>query len=284
MENNIYNDLEILTVTFKSEHIIDSCLSNIDDNFRVTVVENSNNNEFKKKLEKKKNVKCILAKENIGFGSAFNLGAKEINSKYILHINPDVKINNFIIENLYKEASKIDNLGILSPIEAEVGTIKNSQKSSEDFHKIKETEYVRGFVMMINNDNCKITNYFDENIFLYLEEIDLCRRLYQIKKKVCLIPSISVEHFGGKSHNPIYSEKMEVQRNWHYMWSLFYFSKKHHGIFFAYKKTIKKFFSALIKCCFFYFFKKKKYLIYKHRFLGLLYSYLGKKSSFRVKL
>ena len=104
------------------------------------------------------------------------------------------------------------------------------------------------------------------------------------KKKVCLIPSISVEHFGGKSHNPIYSEKMEVQRNWHYMWSLFYFSKKHHGIFFAYKKTIKKFFSALIKCCFFYFFKKKKYLIYKHRFLGLLYSYLGKKSSFRVKL
>ena len=58
MENNIYNDLEILTVTFKSEHIIDSCLSNIDDNFKVTVVENSNNYEFKKKLEKKK--KCQM--------------------------------------------------------------------------------------------------------------------------------------------------------------------------------------------------------------------------------
>ena len=49
--NNIYNDLEILTVTFKSEHIIDSCLSNIDDNFKITVVENSDNYEFKKKLE-----------------------------------------------------------------------------------------------------------------------------------------------------------------------------------------------------------------------------------------
>ena len=284
MENNIYNDLEILTVTFKSEHIIDSCLSNIDDNFKITVVENSDNYEFKKKLESKKNVRCVLAKKNLGFGSAFNLGAKEINSKYILHINPDVKINNIIIENLYKEAIKIDNLGILSPIEVEVGTIKNIEKGSEESHKIKETEYVRGFVMMINNENCKITNYFDENIFLYLEEIDLCKRLYQIKKKICLIPSIRVEHFGGKSHNPIYSEKMEVQRNWHYLWSLFYFSKKHHGIFFAYKNTIKKFFSALIKCCFFYFFNKKKYLIYKHRFLGLLYSYLGKKSSFRVKI
>ena len=52
---------------------------------------------LKKNQKKKKNVRCILAKENLGFGSAFNLGAKQINSKYILHINPDVKINNFII-------------------------------------------------------------------------------------------------------------------------------------------------------------------------------------------
>ena len=281
--NNIYNDLEILTVTFKSEHIIDSCLSNIDSRYKITVVENSDNYDFKKKLEKSKNVKCILAKKNIGFGSAFNLGAKDIKSKYILHINPDVKINNFIIEALYKEAEKIDNLGILSPMEVSVGTVED-KKELKDFHKITNVEYVRGFVMMINNNNCKVTNYFDENIFLYLEEIDLCKRLKKINKKIFMIESIKVEHFGGKSHNPIYSDLMEFQRNWHYMWSLFYFSKKHHGIFFAYKNTLKKFFSAFFKFVFFYFFKKKKYLIYKHRFLGLLFSYLGKKSIFRVKL
>ena len=277
---NIYDNLEILTVTFKSEHIIESCLSNIDDNFKITIVENSDNLEFKRKMEKRKNIKCILANENLGFGSAFNLGAKNIHSKYILHINPDVKIDNIVIEKLYKEATNIEGLAILSPLESEVGKIN----SLNNTNNIIDAEYVRGFVMLINNENCKASNYFDENFFLYLEEIDLCKRLYQIKKKICLIPSISVEHFGGKSHNPIYSEKMEVQRNWHYLWSLFYFSKKHHGIFFAYKNTIKKFFSALIKCCFFYFFNKKKYLIYKHRFLGLLYSYLGKKSSFRVKI
>ena len=48
---NIYEDLEILTVTFKSEHIIDRCLDNIDEKFRITVVENSNNFDFKKKYE-----------------------------------------------------------------------------------------------------------------------------------------------------------------------------------------------------------------------------------------
>ena len=46
---NIYEDLEILTVTFKSEHIIESCLSKINENFKVTIVENSDNLEFKKK-------------------------------------------------------------------------------------------------------------------------------------------------------------------------------------------------------------------------------------------
>ena len=40
---NIFEDLEILTVTFKSEHIIENCLSTIDTNFKVTIVENSNN-------------------------------------------------------------------------------------------------------------------------------------------------------------------------------------------------------------------------------------------------
>ena len=277
---NIYSDLEILTVTFKSEHIIESCLSKIDNNFKITIVENSDNLDFKKKMEERENVRCILANENNGFGSAFNLGAKHIKSKYILHINPDVKIDNFIIENLYNEAINIDDLGILSPLETEVGKNNDSKNS----HKIVETEYVRGFVMLINNMNCKSSNYFDENIFLYLEEIDLCKRLKEDNKKICSIPTIKVEHYGGKSHNPIYSEKMEIQRNWHYLWSLFYFSKKHYGIFYAYRKTLKKFFSALIKSAFYYFFNKKKYLIYKHRFLGLLNSYLSKKSSFRVKL
>ena len=167
---NIFKDLEILTVTYKSEHIIESCLSKININFKITIVENSDNFEFKKKMEKRKNVKCILSNGNIGFGSAFNLGAKSINSKYILHINPDVIIDDKIIFTLYEEAKKIKDLGILSPKEVKFGSKKNQNIEN---HKIIEAEFVRGFVMMINNENCKSTEYFDENIFLYLEEMSL---------------------------------------------------------------------------------------------------------------
>ena len=276
--NKIFQDIEILTITYKSDHIIEKCLSNIDENFKITVVENSDNLDFKKKIEKKNNVKCILTNSNLGFGSAFNIGAKNIHAKYIFHLNPDVLIDTKIIFDLYEIANQIDDLGILSPREI----TDNSKIISKTNDKYEEVDHVKGFVMLINNNNCKDSNFFDENFFLYLEEIDLCIRLKKMKKKICLAPNIHATHFAGKSHDPKYSEKMEIQRNWHYMWSLFYFNSKHKGLFYAYKITIGKFISAFFKSILFFIFNKKKHTIYKHRFLGLLNSYLKRKSKFRA--
>ena len=120
--NKIYQELEILTITYKSDHIINNCLSNIEGNFKITVVENSDNQNFKKKIEKRKNTKCILTNSNLGFGSAFNIGAKSIQSKYIFHLNPDVLVNSEIIFKMYEIANLIDNLGIISPIETNKNT------------------------------------------------------------------------------------------------------------------------------------------------------------------
>ncbi len=276
--NKIYQELEILTITYKSDHIIEQCLSKIDDNFKITVVENSNNNYLKEKLEKRKNTECILTNTNLGFGKAFNIGAKKIQSKYIFHLNPDVLINTNIIFKMYEIANKINELGIISAKE----TDKNSEIVSYLKKDYIEVESVKGFVMLVNNFNCKDSGYFDENFFLYLEEIDLCKRLKLLNKKICLAPNIYVKHFAGKSHDPSFTEKMEIQRNWHYMWSLFYFNKKYKGFLYAFKITFRKFISALLKTIIYFVINKKKYLIYKHRFLGLLNSYLNKKSKFRI--
>ena len=85
-------------------------------------------------------------------------------------------------------------------------------------HKLKkidkeyyEVENVKGFVMMINNFNCKKTKYFDDKFFLYLEEIDLCIRLRKIKKLICLAPNIFVKHLGGKSHSNKFSKKWKCR-------------------------------------------------------------------------
>ena len=278
MNKKIFNELEILTITYKSHKLIEKTLAKINKNFKITVVENSSDKKFKKKIENFKNRKCILTGSNLGFGTAFNIGAKKIKSKYILHINPDAFIDNSIIYELYKEANKIKNLGVLSPIE----TSKKTEIKRVSNINVYEVEFVKGFVMMINNVNCKKTRYFDEKFFLYLEEIDLCTRLKKLKKRICVTPNIFVKHLAGKSHDKKYSQKMEIQRNWHYLWSLFYFNKKHYGLIEAYKVTLKKFISASIKMFFYFLINQKKYVKYKYRFLGLLNSYLGRDSKFRA--
>lgn len=276
--SDIYNDLELLTVTFKSDHIINSTLSNISDRYKITIVENSNNDQFKKNVEKRKNVNCILANKNLGFGKSFNLGAKSIHSKYILHFNPDALINDHVIEKLY-EYTKSYDFGIISALQTDLET-----NIIHENDNLVEVESVKGFVMFCNNSALREVNYFDENFFLYLEEIDLCKRLKELNKKIFVSENIKVKHLGGKSHNPKYDELMEMQRNWHYMWSLFYFTKKHKNSFYAYKITIRRFISAFLKSLFYYFYNQKKYKIYKYRYLGLLNSYLGNKSFFRIDL
>ena len=61
------------------------------------------------------------------------------------------------------------------------------------------------------------------------------------------------------------------------------YSKKHKGLIYAYKVTLRKFFSAFFKMNIYFFLNKKKHIIYKHRFLGLLNSYIGKSSFFRIE-
>ncbi len=275
---DIFEEVELLTITYKSDHIINQCLSTISENFSLTIVENSNNENFKKKIERRKNTKCILSGKNLGFGTAFNLGAKSIKKKYIFHFNPDAVIKDEIIFKMY-EFTKNINFGIVSTQESN----KITEIEKLKHINLREVDSVRGFVMFINNFECKDTNYFDENFFLYLEEIDLCKRLKEKGKKIYLAENIFVKHLGGKSHNPNFQEKMEIQRNWHYLWSLFYYSKKHRGLIYAYKITLRKFISAFFKLIIYFFLNKKKYIIYKHRFLGLLNSYLGKSSFFRIE-
>ena len=99
---DIYKELHILSISFKSEHIINNFLKQFDKKFKITLVENSNNILLKNKLEKKfKNLNVIISGNNLGFGKAFNLGIKNIRAKYVLHLNPDAKINYPNIKKLF---------------------------------------------------------------------------------------------------------------------------------------------------------------------------------------
>ena len=139
--------------------------------------------------------------------------------------------------------------------------------------------------MLLNMKQFEEIGFFDENFFIYLEEIDLCKRLKSKNKKIYLDKKVIINHLGGSSHNKKINFEMELSRNWHWMWSTFYFNKKHYGYYYSFFKISRKFFSALIKLIFYFLifnFKKKK--IYYQRLSGLFNSIIGKESWYRPKL
>jgi GT2 family glycosyltransferase len=275
----------IIIVTFKSEKVIYKCLSSINNNYPVIIIENSSNKNFKKQIENKFiNVKCILAGENLGFGKANNIGLRLAKTKYVFLLNPDTVLHKDTLQVLTSNAERIKNFALLAPI------ITNSHELNYGFFNKKkniksldvfEVDYIKGFALFFNKNKFLHKDFFDENIFLYLEEIDLCKRLNFLNEKIYLISKAKIKHLGGKSHGEKFNLEMEISRNWHWMWSNFYYNKKHFGILKAYNLTILLFIKSMFKMIIFLFFNKKKFLINKARFLGLLNSYLGNKSFYR---
>ena len=273
-------DLTIVIVSFKSEDILHRCIKSIDKKYPIIVVENSIDKKLKLELEQKYlNVNCILPKENLGYGGGNNLGLSKVKTNYTLILNPDVILMENSIENFFITVNKFPNFGIIAPISANE---KYDNFNHEKDINIKEVENVKGFAMFFNMKNLKKSNFFDDNFFLYLEEIDLCKRVRLMDAKIFIDPSIKVEHFGGTSHNSEINKPMELSRNWHWMWSSFYFNKKHYGYLFALIKIFPKFFSSLFKFIFYLIiFKKNKSDIYRQRLLGIINSVLLKKSWYR---
>ena len=76
---------------------------------------------------------------------------------------------------------------------------------------------------------------------------------------------------------------LEYLRNWHWMWSKYYFNKKHYGFLTAIKNTFFNFTGALIKYFIFsIFFQEKKKKIYEMRIKGIFNAFIGKESWFRI--
>ena len=279
-----HSDITIVITAFKSDEKIYSCLNSINPSLNVLIVENSDNRDFKDKIEKKyANVVCILAGENLGYAKGNNLGLSKVKTKYALILNPDAVLHKDAIDNFFYTVKKYPNFAIIGPAIQEEKNLKNDLlTSSKD---LIEVENVKGFAMFLNISQFNEINFFDKNFFIYFEEIDLCRRLRQKNKKIYLDPKIVIKHIGGSSHNESINYEMELSRNWHWMWSTFYYNKKHDGFLYAFFKISPKFFSSILKIIFYtLLFNKTKRLIYFHRFSGIFNSITGRSSWYRPKI
>jgi GT2 family glycosyltransferase len=272
-------NITFVIVCFRSDHVIDQCLKSINPDIKVVIVENSNNYFIKDRLEKKfSNVQVLISGDNIGYGRGNNLGLSVVKTKYAFILNPDAYLEKYALNELYKVKNFLnEDFSILSPKIFNNKTFDIIENEKKDFSKVT---FVKGFAMLLNLEKINFEKIFDENFFLFLEEIDLCKRINDSGGKIYIATKSIIYHTGKKSSGNEFN--IELCRNWHWMWSLYYYNYKHFGLFNAYKITLYKFISSLIKILLsIMLIQKKKYLIHKYRLLGLINAYQGKSSWLR---
>jgi len=296
--------LTIVIVTYKTDSaILKNCLNSIDKNVEIKIIENS----FKKEnqffsIDKKNNLSIHFTGKNLGYGAGNNYGFNLVNTDYVIVANPDIvfhetffdnvkkyldsSLNFTIIGSTYNQDKSFSSSGVFKENEKKQNSNDIESSTKKIFETLTKVDWVTGCMMLINLKKFNSRKIFDESFFLYFEEFDLCKNLELKNENVFRAKDLLIDHlgykgsFGSDPKNQLESEKL---REWHWMWSTFYFYKKNYGYLFAIKKTSGKLLRSFFKVVFYTItFNKKMKSKYISRLNGLLNSIIGKNSSYRV--
>ncbi len=264
-------NLTIISVTYNSKQVISQFLKNIADDFNIIVVDNASKDgtaDFIK--ENYPQVKLIRPDVNIGYGRAANVALQKTTTDFCFLLNPDIIADTGEILRLLEQAKLQPNLGVISP-----ATSKDEFDPSKTLPE--KTEWVVGATMLFNMKNLRRIGFFDENIFLYYEETDLCKRMLKAGFDILICKNIYLEHLVGKSSSP--NPKIEYLKYWHSGWSKLYFNKKHLAKNEYLKKTFSQTFMYLLKFIIYSLMLNNKKTKYKARLAGSI-AYLTSKKAF----
>lgn len=229
-------DVSIILVNYKRADLLDAVINSIIDksygfSYEIIVVDNTNDDSCKEtKQIVGDRARYLDAKDNLGFGKANNLGAKNSNGKYLFFLNTDTILVNNAIYELYAFMEKETAAGIvgsnlytneMSPNHSfykKEKTLKSERKDlsivndfrlhffskRKDFNysnrPLKIDGYICGASLMIRRDLFDKIGGFEKEIFLYAEEALLCyRAVRETGCKMFNVPSSKIIHFEGGS-------------------------------------------------------------------------------------
>ncbi len=212
---NISDDLTLIVVSYRSEELI---LKNLDvlRKFKVIIIDNSNSDKLESHIKKYKNIILVRSEKNLGYGKAVNLGVSKAKTCFILHVSPDILLNEKSIKILFSNFPEDENnIGILGPSLFDKnmnrrtnGTISYLKKL--EGKKILNTtnnipqgnmccEYLVGCCYLMKKDFFTYLGGFDENFFMYFEDNDLCDRTVKNGKIIMEITSAKFIHLENSS-------------------------------------------------------------------------------------
>ncbi|MBS1748092.1 MAG: glycosyltransferase [Bacteroidetes bacterium] len=221
-------DLSISVVLYKNDgqqlQQLLNCFLPLKLSHRIYFIDNSPTDELKN-LAAANAVQYIFNNKNIGYGSAHNIALrKSINeSLYHLVLNPDVEFNPGTIDDIFIFMEQNRDVGQLmpkvfykngelqklcNPLPVPVNLIgrrffKNSSwtKKMNDEYEMNGFDYdyilnvpnLSGCFMFLRCTSLQQSGLFDERYFMYMEDIDLCRRIHAVAKTI-FYPDVSIVH------------------------------------------------------------------------------------------
>ncbi len=280
----ILNKISLVLVCYNSSFKLKKFLKNIPNETKVFIIDNSKDYLLKKLFGHKKNIK-IFYKKNNGYGASINYAVKKIKTEYFFVIQPDVKgINKNSLITFYNYAKKLnDKFSVIGP------HFKNAPKyghfQTNIKYDIKKIHNVHGSTIFFNKKNFIKNHGFDPKIFLYWEETDYTKRALKNGFSAYQLNKVKVIHEKGKAvnvKNNQEEQKLIYLYSWHFIWSKFYFFKKHYGKIFALIYFIPILLRILFRISYYRLTKNNKFIKYYYRWNGVLSSILEKKSYMRL--
>lgn len=222
-------DLSIISVSYKGWVRLTKCLEALDSftgkNFttEVIVVDNRSDDETILKIEEKF-PKFIFINNTVngGFANGCNLGSKSAAGEFLLFLNPDTIAIESEVEKLLNIAKQNPSYGVVSCRQVNengkesiasgpfpmLWNLTGFQRailniltphSSNLTTDITFPDWISGSVVLIRKELFQRINRFDEDFWMYYEDVDLCRRIRNMSLKVACCRNITIEHNHGGS-------------------------------------------------------------------------------------
>ena len=230
-------DLSIIIVNYNVKEFLQNLLHSIDKaaqniTHEIIIVDNASDDGSIEFLQQKfPKVKLIINKENLGFGKANNIGMKVARGRYFLLLNPDTLLSENLLQEMTTFLDKTIEAGmagckILNPD----GTLQLACRRSFpgpwtsfckvtglstlfpkrkifahynltylDENQTYEVDAISGSFMMMRKEVYEKTGGFDEDFFMYGEDLDLCYRIQKEGYKVFYVHSAQIIHYKGES-------------------------------------------------------------------------------------
>lgn len=227
--NKLDKTLSISIVNFNTGDFLLNCLLSLEKvkseaNIDIWIVDNASTDEsLKKAKEKFPGLHYIENKENFGFGKAQNIVLSKIESEYILLLNPDTEVRAGVVFEMLKIMEENKTVGATScklvlgngqidwashrgfptPFASFfyyfLGNDSFYHLSQKPMDKPHEVDAISGSFFLTRKFVLEKIGYFDEDFFMYGEDLDLCFRIKEAGFKIMYVPTISAVHHKGIS-------------------------------------------------------------------------------------